>query len=493
MLYKKKLSKLIIFFCLLGLLSNTVSVFASEAPAAEETTATDAAPTPEPTPTIPPSYYEPIQTDETNGWPAGPAVYAESAIVMDADTGTILYAKNIDTQKYPASITKIMTTLIAIENSYPTERVVFSDNAIWGIERNSSHIGIRIGENLSMKDCLYGMMLASANEVCLAVAEHIGGDVDTFVAMMNEKAAALGCTNTNFTNPNGLPDENHYTSAHDMALIAKAAFENELFREVCSTEIYKIGITNKTGEYRWMRNHHKMMLEDSEYYYSGCLGGKTGYTQVALNTLVTYANKGEQNLICVSMRTNGGQVYLDTATMLDYGFQNFNNIAITNTKKTDYSAYLMPYPAVLFNCFSLQTQADLVRNVDVSVPIDTRAENVIVQSSYEDDLLKRNLTFNDYVVGKDDIHPPKGVHQLASLFEQQSARAVATQFDSSGITNIKGTATSFLDSFKALPSWKYPMLAFLALLLIIIIIKIHFAVKRSKVKKNKKKRQNQNM
>lgn len=237
----------------------------------------------------PDAYFEPIQSNATADWPQGPAVWAESAVVMDLDSGTFLYSKNMDATKYPASITKILTTLIAIEHSRPSEKVTFSANAVYGIEQGSSNIGIRLGENLTMEDCLYGMMLESANEVCVAVAEHISGSVDAFVELMNQKAASLGCTNTHFTNPNGLPDENHYTTAHDMALIAQAAYNNATFRKVCQTTTYCIGTTNKCGEKRWLSNHHKM-LPDRDYTYEGCTGGKTGFTQAALNTLVTYAS-----------------------------------------------------------------------------------------------------------------------------------------------------------------------------------------------------------
>ena len=148
----------------------------------------------------PDAYFEPIQSNDTANWPQGPAVWAESAVVMDLDSGTFLYSKNMDVAKYPASITKILTTLIAIEHSRPSEKVTFSENAVYGIEQGSSNIGIRLGENLTMEDCLYGMMLESANEVCVAVAEHISGSVDAFVELMNQKAASLGCTNTHFTN-----------------------------------------------------------------------------------------------------------------------------------------------------------------------------------------------------------------------------------------------------------------------------------------------------
>lgn len=276
-----------------------------------------------------------IQTNEIEGWPEGPQVAAESAIIMEASTGAILYEKNIHDEHYPASITKIMTTLLAIENSSLDEVVTFSREAIFGIERDSSHIGIDVDEQLSMENCLYGIMLASANEVSYAVAEHVGGDLDSFIDMMNKKAKELGCENTHFSNANGLPDETHYTTAYDMALISRAALELDTFRTVVATPRYTIPATNIQPETRYIENHHKM-LRNTKYHYDGCEGGKTGYTTVALNTLVTFAKRGDMELICVTMKTQGTQVYTDTALLLDYGFNNFHmeNVAEHETNFT---------------------------------------------------------------------------------------------------------------------------------------------------------------
>ena len=476
MFFNKKLYRIFALLCLIGLMSNVSMVFATGSQPAKTT--------PIPTPTHPPAYSEPAQTDAVKDWPQAPPIYAESALVMDANTGTILYAKNIHNKKYPASITKIMTALIAIENSNLNERVVFSDHAIWGIERNSSHIGIRIGEILSMKECLYGILLSSANEVCLAVSEHVAGDVDSFVAMMNKKATELGCTGTQFVNPNGLPDENHYTTAADMALISQAAFKNKVFREITQTKSYKIGWTNKTGEDRWLGNHHKMLWDNSSHYYESCVGGKTGYTDVALNTLVTYATRDERDLICVSLRTNGARVYYDTAQMLDYGFSNFQNITTVNTKKIDYSAYLMPFPALLVGCFSPQTQSDLLRDNSVTLPNESDASNVTSQDDFDADdaLINRTFFYNDYAVGSDMIHQPEGVKSVLSL---AAKFATARPLPSQATTPIPTASAATV--FNELPSWKYPLMALLGLLLVLAIVKIGFAVNRSKRKKKRAK------
>lgn len=378
--------------------SQPLSAVASEnsAVAAEETESTDDVTEEERL--EPDAYFETIQSNEVEGWPQGPAVWAESAVVMDIDSGAFLYSKNTDVAKYPASITKIMTTLLALENCSLNECVTFSKNAIYGIERNSSHIGIRPGEILSMEECLYGMMLASANEVCLAVAEHVAGSVDAFVEMMNQKAIELGCTNTHFTNPNGLPDEQHYTTAHDMALIAQAAYQNSTFRTICQTEVSHIPTTNMCGEERWFQNHHKMLL-DGEFHYDGCTGGKTGYTQAALNTLVTYAERDGRRLLCVTFRTNGRQVYTDTAALLDYGFNNFQNITLYS--RSSNSAVAMLYPSIYFG--QAMTVDKMRSNCIVTVPASVTQDQLQFVSSMTNGVITHDYQYHGYSVGAETV------------------------------------------------------------------------------------------
>lgn len=221
-------------------------------------------------------------------WPVAPEIAAPSAIIMEADTGAILYEKDMHAQNYPASITKIMTTLLALEKCSLSEPITISYDALHKTE--GSHVGFKEGEQLTLEQCLYAIMMASDNQVSYAVAEHIGGTVDNFVAMMNQKAKEIGCQNTNFNNPHGLPDTNHYTSAYDMALIAKKAYANSTFKTITSTKTYTIPSTNLTAQPISFTNHHKMLI-NSSYHYDTCTGGKTGYTSAARNTLVTFAEK----------------------------------------------------------------------------------------------------------------------------------------------------------------------------------------------------------
>lgn len=277
------------------------------------------------------------QTVSAATWPqvadAG-SLQSGSAIVMDLDTGTILYGKNIDERKYPASITKVMTCMLALENSDLTEVVTFSEDAVF--KTDGSSIARDVGEQMTMEECLYGMMLASANECAYAIAEHVAGSLDAFIDMMNARAEELGCSNTHFVTPNGLHDDNHYVSARDMALIAQAAYENETFRTIVGTKTYQIPPTNKHEEITYMTNSHGMLLATKVdgYVYPYALGGKTGFTDEAGNTLVTYASKDGVNLVCVVLDSANPGHYEDTTTLLNACFANFEAGSIAQYEGT---------------------------------------------------------------------------------------------------------------------------------------------------------------
>lgn len=272
-----------------------------------------------------------IDSNVFTDWPNGPAIGAQSAVVMDVNTGTLLYSKNKNDELYPASTTKILTGLLVIENTSMDEIVTFSSDAVWNIDRGSTHLSIDVGEQLSIEDCLYALLLASANEVAYALAEHVGGDMDSFVAMMNERAAELGCQNTHFSNSNGLPREDHYTCAYDLALIARACFANETFCKIANTTKYTIKPTNKQSEERPISNHHKM-LPGFKYEYEGFIGGKTGYTEVARQTLVSCAERNGMRLICVIMKEEAPAQFTDTIELFDYAFSSFQTVNIADNE-----------------------------------------------------------------------------------------------------------------------------------------------------------------
>lgn len=267
-------------------------------------------------------------------WPDQVQITAEGGIVIDANSGAVLYGQNIHQQYFPASITKILTALIIIEECDMDEVVTFSHNAVYNVESGSSNAGIDEGDQLTVRQCLYAMMLQSANEAANALAEHMAGSIEAFAAVMNEKAVSLGCRNSNFTNPSGLNDPNHMTSAYDMALISKAAFENEAFVEIDSTLYYDLPQTKKNPEGLRIFPKHKMLKKNTSEYYPGAVGGKTGYTSLAGNTLVTCAERDGMKLIAVIL--NGHQThYTDTKALLDFGFTNFKSAFISDFETTD--------------------------------------------------------------------------------------------------------------------------------------------------------------
>lgn len=258
-------------------------------------------------------------------WPSNVGVDSSAAVVMEVETGTILYEKNMNQSYYPASITKVMTALLALENCDLDEVLTFSDVAVYENEGDTSHIAREVGEEMTLESALYGMMLESANECAWAIGEHVGGNMDEFVNMMNARAKKLGCTGTHFCNPNGLPDPNHYVTAHDMALIAQAAYQIPKFQEICGTRAYTIPADNKKEAYN-CNNTHGMISNHrgASHLYEYAVGGKTGYTDEAGNTLVTYAKKNGMTLACVVLNSSNPAHYDDTERLFEYCFNNFS-------------------------------------------------------------------------------------------------------------------------------------------------------------------------
>ena len=249
-----------------------------------------------------------------------PVIAAEGAVLMDAATGNVLFAKNGETKFYPASITKLMTALLVAENCQLDDKVTFSATATTNLEAGAVSINMTAGDSMTVRQCLYALLLKSANEVGNALAEHVAGSNAKFADMMNAKATALGCTNTHFANPHGLNDTNHYTTPHDMALIARAAFQNEVVKTVASTRTYTLPPTIKNPSGLTVTMGHKMLNPSDARYYPGVIGGKTGYTSKAGNTLVTAVEKDGVRLIAVIMKSKSTH-YTDTKALFDYGFE----------------------------------------------------------------------------------------------------------------------------------------------------------------------------
>lgn len=382
--------------CSAVIVTQAVPVFATDEYGAPLVTAT---PTPDP---HTPYYKQPADTDSIKDWTKGPQIEGESAILVDMFTGAVLYSKNADKAQYPASITKIMTALLGCENLDPSQKFTMSQSAAYGIsDSNSSSIYADTGEEFTIEQALMAVMLQSANEMTLAVAELTNGSTKKFVEQMNLKARQLGCTNTHFNNPNGLPDEIHYTTASDMAKIARAAWFNPTFRKFASTQYYEIPPTNKFAETRYLLNHHKMM-KGQTYAYDGVLGGKTGYTEVAGNTLVTYAKNDNTYLVAVVLQSVNG-AYADTANLLDYGFNNFSRTAVKDLPKK-ITRRCLPAEKYILKDYDNDTLFETRRTASVSLPtgVDTSALKKtysITKNPAGLPLLTVTYTYNDHVVG----------------------------------------------------------------------------------------------
>ena len=269
-----------------------------------------------------------IASNELENWPEGPATYGEAGIVMEAKSGAILYAKNIDGKAYPASITKILTALVALENGNLDDKITITQNSVDCVAEGDAYIGMIAGEEISLND-------------------------------------ALGAVNSDFENPNGLNAQNHYTTARDMALITQELLENhEEFKTIAQTQQYTIGATNLVNQARTFQQSDLMFYEGNDYYYPKTIAGKTGYTDEALNTLVSCAADDNLELISVVLKTHGKNVYPDSINLLEYGFNNFAKYTIADYedsadfKEIDPNAYVVLPENVNFQSLDYEITQD---------------------------------------------------------------------------------------------------------------------------------------
>ena len=275
-----------------------------------------------------------------------PNIVSEASLLVDMDTGSVLYAKNETDTRAPASLTKIMTVLLAIEANERgeialTDTVTVSDNAYFDVTADGSSAGLKAGEQLTFEQLLYCVMLTSANEGCNVIAETLAGDVGSFVAMMNSRAVELGCTRTNFTNTHGMPDDGHYTTAYDLSLITAEAMSHSLFRRIVSTQNYTVPATNLSVE-RNLRNTNNLLFSNTMYYYEYATGVKTGYTAAAGYCLVATATKEGRDLMAIILGAQSTviedgrtqvQSFSEAKRLLQWGYDNFSYKDLLTTMK----------------------------------------------------------------------------------------------------------------------------------------------------------------
>lgn len=396
----------------------------------------------------------PISTNEIAGWPVGPEISSDTGVLIEASTGTVVYNKGADELRYPASITKLMTLLVAVENCDLDETVTFTETGIRDIAPDSANIGMQLGETMSMKDCLYALIIRSANEVASQIAEYVGGTEQGFIDMMNARAEKIGCTNTHFTNASGLPDEAHYTTAKDMAMIFRECLRNKTCRKILKTPTYYIEPTNMNGERRKLHTHHPLFAKESALYYEGCIGGKTGMTNDAGHTLVTGVKKDGVTYIAVVMRAvDLNQACLDSRLLFDYGFANF--------QKTEF------------------------KNGTVVIPMET---DVNTLTSQEENLNGKNMEgyyLSGYRVGTGSVTVPTPTVEVVEEAADGDAEPLYTETESS---EKKTEETDRSVKEKGFSDLSKILLAVMGVMVVILIVLLIALAIKNKKHENKHKR-----
>ena len=267
-------------------------------------------------------------------------INSSSAILINAKNGEILYEYNAHDKSYPASTTKVLTALLALENENDySKEIIPSHYAIYSVKVGSSIAYFSEGENLTFDQVMYGLLLPSGNDAANIIAEEIGGSISNFVSMMNDRAIELGAKNTQFTNPSGAHDNNHYTTAYDLSLFAREAMKHEKFREIVSSSSYTMPSTNRSSTERKFTNTNKLLSPNNQYYYEYATGMKTGYTSNARNCLISSASRNGIDLIAVVLggttTANGkSAIYTDSRNLLDYGFSCYEKTTIAKEGDT---------------------------------------------------------------------------------------------------------------------------------------------------------------
>ncbi len=313
-----------------------------------------------------------------------PEIGSEAALLIDTNTDKILYSKNADKKMYPASTTKILTAILVIENCSLDEVVTVSYDAVMSIPDGYSSAFLQIGEQLTVEQLLQVLLIHSANDAANVLAEYVGGSFESFVAMMNTKVHELGLNNTHFTNSFGMHDENHYTTAHDLAIIMKYCIKNETFRKIAGSASCAIPATNKYDT-RTYNSTNELIIPNNPNYYPYITSGKTGYTSEAGNCLVSCSYKNDLELICVILKSktenNVSTIFTDTKLLYEFGYNNYSirNLLNENDVVTQIE---------IKNATKDTKYLDLLSNSSISVLLDNdiTQEEIPFEINLKDDI-----------------------------------------------------------------------------------------------------------
>jgi D-alanyl-D-alanine carboxypeptidase len=423
-----------------------------------------------------------VETQETDyitakDWPTAPDIDAEGAVLIEAETGKVLYAKNADTAFYPASITKIMTALLAIENCKLTDEITFEGDALQALPAGYVSIAAVSGETMPMEDWLNALLVLSANDAANALGAYVGGTLSNFADMMNERAKQAGAKNTHFKNPSGLHEEDHYTTPYDMAMIMRDCIQYEEFVKAASTLQYTINTNNKRTEAYTFATRHQMLPKYSSNYYEYAVCGKTGYTTPAGNTLVTYAEKDGMKLICCVMKCGGGGAsYTSTRELFEYGFKNFS---LCDVSKQD-TRYTLSQAGIFKNLNSDSSS--------LSITLDSDSY-LVLPTGVELNDLDTKLTYlnGDSKDGFAEVtYSYEGMEMgTARLYLQLSSSTTSFDFDEHETLDATQEETSQAKIFSSntiyINIW-YLVIALVVLIIIILLILIRRKKNRNKLR-----------
>lgn len=318
-------------------------------------------------------------------------LFCNSGLAMDFETGNVLYSNNATKKIYPASTTKILTCIIAIENMNLNDTTIISNKVIKNTPSDSSIMGIKSGELYTIEELLYGLMLPSGNDAALAIAEAVSNSTSNFVELMNKKAKELGCKETNFTNPHGYHDDNHYSTVYDMAIIFRHCLKNETFKKIISTNEITVKAANSDRILNLKNSNRMQNPSYPKTYYQDMKGGKTGYTFEARGTFIGYAIRDGKTVIAAafdgSQNINGMQGrFLDTATLLDYSFSNYSKNLVINSN--DYTFNI--YDEKNKKCYTVKLENDVyglfkeLPNIEYSININNNEFDNISDKNKEE-------------------------------------------------------------------------------------------------------------
>ena len=320
-------------------------------------------------------------------------IYSAGSVLMDASTGKVLLQKDMNLQLYPASTTKILTAIIAIEKLDLTSKLTASRSAIMAIPSGYSNAGIKVGESLSVNDLLEMFLIHSANEVGYIFAEEISGNIENFANLMNQKALELGCTNTHFTNPSGIHDVNHYSTAYDMALIAKYCMRNETFRNIVNKKSCKFSATDLYPEERYFKNTNSLLDSSNRYYYEYAIGIKTGFTTQAKNCLIAGAKKdGIKKFL--NEGTKVAEIKVRNATKDTQTLNLIANASLSTTFQSNFdTTSLIPSIEIKENISAPIAKDAILGKISYNIDgiiyeADLIAENDVIKSNFIETLLQ---------------------------------------------------------------------------------------------------------